>query len=65
MRTSHNPSVVGSIPTGPTSPYFVKFTFGLLNVRVSQPFSASDDMNGHIHNENDGGELVPLRQARR
>lgn len=39
--------------------------FGLLNVRTAQSLSSSDDMNNEIDDQNDRGELVPLRQAGR
>jgi len=43
----------------------MKVHFELLNVRTTQSLSSSDDVNDEVHDQDDRGELVPLRQAGR
>jgi hypothetical protein len=39
--------------------------FDLLNVRAAQSLASSDDVDGCVQNEDEGGDLVPLRKTGR
>ncbi len=61
QRTTDMPHIIPRSWVRSPPALLADLNLGLPNVRVPQPFSTSDDVNGRIHHENEGGELVPLR----